>query len=195
MSEQLLLPAMTPSTPMGPDRVFFAIVPETHAATRSGRLAELLRFKHNLIGKPLGLDRFHVSLAHLGDFNGVPPDFVESAGKAASAVASRLAPFEVRFDHAMSFRRKSGRRPLVLLQENENPFMKTLLRELLIALGICRRGYDVDFIPHMTLLYDETGVGKEHIDPIGWTVNEIVLIHSLVGQSRHIPLGRWPLKG
>ena len=51
------------------------------------------------------------------------------------------------------------------------------------------------FKPHVTLLYDDGHVPPQTSLPIGWTVDELVLIHSLVGQSRHIVLGRWPLQG
>ena len=47
-----------------------------------------------------------------------------------------------------------------------------------------------DFTPHVTLLYAERNVEEHPIEPIGWTVSEFVLIHSMRG---HVHLGRWPL--
>jgi len=49
--------------------------------------------------------------------------------------------------------------------------------------------------PHLTLLYDARRVDEQPIDPIRWTVREFVLVHSLLGQTRYIPLGKWPLRG
>lgn len=47
--------------------------------------------------------------------------------------------------------------------------------------------------PHVTLLYDDRHVAEHAVDTIRWTVQEFVLVHSLVGQTLYIPLGRWPL--
>jgi 2'-5' RNA ligase len=33
------------------------------------------------------------------------------------------------------------------------------------------------------------------VEPIRWTVREFVLVHSLLGQTRHVPLARWSLGG
>jgi 2'-5' RNA ligase len=51
------------------------------------------------------------------------------------------------------------------------------------------------FMPHVTLLYDRQTVDAQGITPVSWRVTEFVLVHSLLGQSRHIVLGRWPLRG
>lgn len=49
------------------------------------------------------------------------------------------------------------------------------------------------FEPHVTVGYMDTTLRAESIDPIAWMVEEIFLIHSLVGQSQYIELGRWKL--
>lgn len=43
------------------------------------------------------------------------------------------------------------------------------------------------------LLYDPQGIAEHAIEPIRWTAREFVLVHSLLGRSRHVPLGRWAL--
>ena len=61
-----------------------------------------------------------------------------------------------------------------------------------------RQRYDRQFrrwMPHITLLYDGRGIGEHVVEPVRWTVKELVLVHSLLGQSRYIPLGRWSLRG
>jgi RNA 2',3'-cyclic 3'-phosphodiesterase len=50
------------------------------------------------------------------------------------------------------------------------------------------------FTPHVTLAYDPQEVPLQAIEPIRWVVSEFVLVHSLIRQTRHIVLGRWPLK-
>lgn len=197
LSQPFLLPDMPqPALQRGSDRLFFALVPSALASGIISEFAHESRYRHGLLGRPLTPERLHVSLVHLGDFHGVPHHFVEAAGKAVSAVAASLAPFEVKFDFAESFRRKKGLRPFVLRQEHTDPNLKNLLRHLLLALGFRSEGdREMDFTPHVTLLYDEKSVAKERIVPISWKVEEIVLVHSLVGQSRHIPLGRWKLAG
>jgi 2'-5' RNA ligase len=49
------------------------------------------------------------------------------------------------------------------------------------------------FTPHVTLLRDRISVPEQEIEPICWTAREFVLVHSLLGQTQHIPLGRWSL--
>jgi 2'-5' RNA ligase len=48
--------------------------------------------------------------------------------------------------------------------------------------------------PHLTFLYGDHRVPDLDIDLISWTVREFVLGRSVHGQSRHMQLGRWPLR-
>ncbi len=70
--------------------------------------------------------------------------------------------------------------------------MRQVLSAALAGAGQ-RRVAATQFTPHVTLLYDDKLVAEQPIPPIGWTVTEFVLIHSLLGKTEHIPLGRWPL--
>ncbi|GLS37667.1 hypothetical protein GCM10010869_32610 [Mesorhizobium tianshanense] len=52
--------------------------------------------------------------------------------------------------------------------------------------------------PHVTLLRDEVRVPRVReriVEPIGWTVRDFVLIHSLIRQGLYKELGRWQLNG
>ncbi|RYE41204.1 MAG: hypothetical protein EOP21_08990 [Hyphomicrobiales bacterium] len=49
------------------------------------------------------------------------------------------------------------------------------------------------FRPHVTLLYDNQLVAGREIAPVQWTVRDVVLVRSVVGQGRHVIEGRWPL--
>lgn len=195
MPEQLFLPGMPTllkSNDEALDRLFLAVFPDTTSAAQIARLREPLCAKHGLSGSRIAPDRFHVTLHHLGDFRGVPEHVVEAASMAAAATAASKPPFEITFDHVESFSGRPGRRPFVLRANGSNADLMELHRRLVTALG--KRG-NVKFVPHITLLYDEQGVAKEPVDPVSWTINEIVLIRSLLGKTRHIPLGRWKLEG
>ena len=51
------------------------------------------------------------------------------------------------------------------------------------------------FTPHVTPGYNDRFKVEQIIYPITWTVNEFVLVRSLLGQTRHIELARWKLRG
>lgn len=174
------------------DRLFLAVFPDEAAKDRLDALAHGLRAGRGLSGRPLARDRFHCTLRHLGDFAGVPQHIVDAASRAAASLVSTPA-FDVTFDRLVSF---GGReqKPWVLLGGEGAEGLQALHSKLQPALakipGVPR---ETRLTPHVTLLYDRTGVPEQAIDPIGWTVNEVVLVHSLLGQTRHVPLARWSL--
>jgi RNA 2',3'-cyclic 3'-phosphodiesterase len=49
------------------------------------------------------------------------------------------------------------------------------------------------FTPHMTLLRDAHRVPDHDIEPIEWQVQDVVLVHSLLGKTTHRHLARVPL--
>jgi 2'-5' RNA ligase len=183
--------AGSPVAPRATDSLFFAVYPDGAAAQRIARLAERLRVEHRLAGKSFGAARFHVTLHHLGSHAGLPPALVGAASRAAATIA--LPPFEVVFDRVASFPRKV-RLPFVL----KGPGAAGLVA-LQQAVGEALRGAGIAisaeraYTPHLTLLYDDRRVAEQPVEPIGWTVHELVLVRSLLGRSQHLPLGRWPL--
>jgi RNA 2',3'-cyclic 3'-phosphodiesterase len=194
MPEQLSLPGM--STPAKPrpetrDRLFLAVLPDAAAAAQIVGLRETLCARHGLTGSQIAQDRLHVTLHHLGDFRGVPEHVVRAASMAAAATAATAPRFEARLDQVESFSGKPGHRPFVLRDSGGNDALQELHRRVITALG---KNGNAKFVPHVTLLYDEKGVGREPVDAISWTVKEIVLVHSLLGKTRYITLGRWALQ-
>lgn len=193
---QASLPGFDPPPALG-DSLFFAILPDALAASRIAQIAEQLRNAHGLKGKTLQTDRFHVTLHHLGNYAGLPPDVVAMTREAGASVANAMPPFELAFDSVESFSNTPRNRPLVLRggdglialtafqQALATPLKKTAVRHRL------KLGYT----PHLTLLYDDRSVSLQVIESVAWTARELVLVHSLVGQSRHVYLGRWPLNG
>lgn len=194
MPEQLSLPGMSAPAKLRQetrDRLFLAVLPDAATAAQIGSLREMLCARHGLTGSHIAQDRLHVTLHHLGDFRGVPEHVVRAASNAAAATAAIVPQFEVSLDQVESFSGKPGHRPFVLRDSGGNDALQELHRRVIMALG---RSGNTKFVPHVTLLYDEKGVGREPIDPISWTVSEIVLVHSLLGKTRYITLGRWPLQ-
>jgi 2'-5' RNA ligase len=194
MPEQLSFDGFGTAQAVPADRLFFAIFPDASAAGRIARLARDLSDQHGLKGKPFATARFHISLFHLGDFVGLPQRIVMAAKHAAARVAP-LA-FDVTFDRAVCFRGK-GNRPLVLCGgEGFAPLiaLRQSLRAAMKPSGSAR-GAGSAFTPHVTLLYDDRTVAEQPVEAISWTVRELFLVHSLIGQSRYIRLGQWRLQG
>jgi 2'-5' RNA ligase len=78
------------------------------------------------------------------------------------------------------------------------PVLKAFQQKLALAIadaGIWpNRGFRFD--PHVTLAYEQEESFRRPVwCPIGWRSHEFVLIHSLVGLTEHVELGRWSLEG
>ncbi|MBO9662566.1 2'-5' RNA ligase family protein [Dokdonella sp.] len=189
-------PSLAGFAPAAPtDRLFLAVYPDAAAAERIAALAQTLRERHGLRGRPLAAERLHVTLHHLGDYVDVPGDVVRMAGAAAERVEA--SPFEVGFDRAESFAARSGKKPFVLLGEHGIAHLAELQRalgEALRASGLAR-WVAPRFTPHVTLLYDDAAIAAQPVEPVRWRVEEFVLVHSLLGRSQHTPLARWRLRG
>lgn len=190
--EPRLSDSFGPSKPA--DRLFLAVFGKEDESLRAHEIGQSLRLTHGLRGRPLPPKRLHETLVHLGDFSGVPGEVVENARSASAKVASGMRRFEMVFNRVMSFPRKVGRRPLVMLDGGHCLVIHELQQRLCAALGISGGGRK--FTPHVTLLYDEREIAEQFLpEPVVWTVSEIVLVHSLVGKSTYRELGRWELGG
>jgi len=175
------------------DRLFLGLFPNAATAAVIAGLGEELKRKHGLKRPVHEPDRLHITLFHLGDFAGLPQDLVRRT--VAAAEAMRAAPFEVNFDHATSFSGRPGNRPFIL-KGSEDALAD--LQAYRAALGMALAGQGVKtagaFTPHVTLLYDDPMIEPDPIAPISWTVRELVLVRSLLGQGVHEHIGRWPLE-
>ena len=191
----------TPEPAVPTDRLFFAILPDPATAVKIGDFTQQLSQNHGLRGRPLLADRLHITLHHVGDFAGLPDDLVDSACQAAAKI--HAAPFDVTFDRVLSFGRKSRNRPIVLLgnQTTSGGLADLMVFQKDVYAQMCRAGLQGDkqiarqnahFTPHTTLLYDMNEVPEQAIEPISWRVTEFVLVHSLLGKTKHIHLARWP---
>jgi len=168
-------------------RLYFGAVPDSEARAKIGRLGQILKRAHRFAGKPIEPDRLHVSLLFLG----APSEDLARIGLEVGA-AVRMPRFDVVFDRTVSFRGRLGQRPFVLVGGDGWSPLQSLRQQMVEAMmrtglkGWARRA----FTPHVTLWYGEREVDEHPIEPIGWTVREFVLIHSLRG---HTHLARWPL--
>lgn len=168
------------------DRLFLAVLPDPDTAARIAQLARHLRIGHDLTGKPLEAAHFHVTLCHIGDGIGLPREVVTAVTERTRDVA--MPPFKVMFDRVKSFRNGA----LVLCGDDSVVGLEVLQQRLSDALD-GRPGPARPFTPHVTLLRDGQIVAEQPIEPIGWTVREVVLVHSLLGQTTHRHVARLPL--
>jgi 2'-5' RNA ligase len=167
--------------------LFLAILPDADALSRIWERAAIVRRAHGFEAPLTPRDRLHVTLLPL---NGLYESEVEAVCQAMAEV--RSAPFEVSFDYTTSFRGRPGSQPFVLAGDHGLKSLKAFRR--LLAAAFTRKGLGHlarrQFTPHVTLLFGDRAVEEHPFGPIGWTVRDIVLIHSMKG---HRHLARWPL--
>lgn len=149
--------------------------------------------RHGLEGRRVAGERLHITLHWLGDHAEFPAALARHACLAGTRMVSE--PFDVVLDRIGSIGDAYNSGPLVLSGGGALAALRGFQRELgeaLRAVGIEafeRRS----FKPHMTLLYTPTYVAREPVAPVAWTVSELLLIDSHIGQVVHEVVGRWPL--
>jgi 2'-5' RNA ligase len=172
------------------DRLFLGIRLDAQAAYSARQVAWNLRNRHQLTSWPRPTSLMHVTLRHIGDFNGIPGGLVEQVREAAASVEMR--PFEVAFDGVMSVRDNC----IVLVGEDGVVGIRKLERALSEALETGKiREPSRSFKPLVTLMYETTPIAAEPLrQPVRWKVDEFVLIHSLLSQSKYVVLKTFPLR-
>jgi 2'-5' RNA ligase len=186
------LPGFEGAAPI--DNLFFAIFPDIDTSVRINDLAREIGIRHDLRGKPLRKDRFHVTLHELGAYDGVPPALVRDASRGAGELD--VAPFGVTFDRVASFAGGQTKPCVLLGPEDDSPlhrFRHALGKRL--SLHGAGKHLKSSFTPHVTLRYEVASVPMQAVPAIWWTVREFVLVHSVTGRTEHRILGRWPLRG
>jgi RNA 2',3'-cyclic 3'-phosphodiesterase len=172
------------------DGLFFATFPDPAAAVRVANIAKQFRCAYGLKGAPLLHHRFHVTVNGLGNYDGVPRSVVDKAIAAGGLVTSW--PFDVAFDRVTSF---AGADALVLCGGDGVDGLLMFQQSLSTAMREAGLHASLQFTPHITLLYDGRRIEEQFIEPVRWTVRDFVLVHSLRGETIHIPLKRWRLRG
>lgn len=172
------------------DRLFFAVLPDAEAMEAICRLRRKLGERAGLSGPEVPPEHLHVTLWRVGDYV-VPPTAEDIDAIVRQAGTVDRPPFRLSFGGAKSLSRGA----LVLCPGRgsaELEGLSTRLRERLIPPGTERKNA---VRPHLTLMRSETILPERRIKAIGWTVREIVLVHSLLGKATHRVVGRLPLCG
>ncbi|HUA79870.1 MAG TPA: RNA 2',3'-cyclic phosphodiesterase [Dyella sp.] len=170
------------------DRLFLAIFPDTPHAARLTAIADRYLADRRLGAGAVKADRLHVTVFHLGDYIGLPPGLAANAAEALSRLVAE--PFAVRFDQIGSFGKRTFKSPLVLGATDGNDALHALHKQLATHLRACGLGQHThgSFTPHMTMAYGKATMPLEKMEPVVWPVGEVRLVHSLLGQTRHIGL-------
>lgn len=180
--------ARTTPRRLATDRLFFAVRPDQETAAEISERTKLWRTEHGLTGRPLKPEHLHVTLFHVGDATGTPSaELIEALAERVAAV--EMPAFRVEFDRVMSFSNGA----FVLGGDESLIGLEVLQQRLSDALDPSPRPAR-RFVPHVTLLRDNRHIAEQSIERIGWTAREVVLVHSLLGQTTHRDLVRLPLR-
>lgn len=108
-----------------------------------------------------------------------------------------MPPCRVAFDNVRSLLGNGRNRPLVLGGGDGVAGLVQFQNRLGWAMEQAGLGRWIgpNWFPHLTLFYDDRTIKEEAIEPVSWVVRDFVLVHSLLGRTRYIPLARWPLRG
>ncbi|ATE63065.1 2'-5' RNA ligase family protein [Rhizorhabdus dicambivorans] len=165
-------------------RLFFALMPD------AGIVPEIAAVRGEIgVAKSHVLDhRLHITLWALDLPMSPTPGLIADLCAAAARVegpALRLVLQEL-----------VGNGHVTCLKPGEPmPVLKAFQQRLQLAIadaGIWpNRGFRFD--PHMTLAYGQDGGVRRPIWPLSWRAEEFMLVHSLVGLTEHVVLGRWKL--
>ena len=166
-------------------RYFFALKPEPVMARRTAAFAQERLGPQGL----LAADRLHVTLALTEDRARADDALVAALRRAGDAV--RAAPFDLLLD-----RLSHGSATVALRPGRTSPPLQALQAGIAGAMareGIAMRA-DWRFSPHETLCYRKGPSHMEAIEGFVWHVRDFVLVHSLIGLTRHETIACWPLR-
>jgi len=171
--------------------LFLSIFPDSGTARSIIKLADTLRQKHGLRGRVRPVSHLHVSLFFLGGVNDIPASAMEVIGQVCKTVVADTHIFEISFNRVMSFHERVGNHPLVFVGDDDGNQSVRKLQGLLDAKFLRGSHTTRKFIPHLTLLYDRLKLAPKPVEPVFWTVREIVLVRSEIGATKYDWLGRW----
>ncbi|MBN8816144.1 MAG: 2'-5' RNA ligase family protein [Sphingomonas sp.] len=164
-------------------RLFFAIKP-TLAAIPAIEEAR----RRYCPGRAVRNEHLHVTMEIFDDHSGFPAALADTL--VAIGDGLDMPGFDLSLDRVVGTMRSVALRPgarstgLKLLQRA----IDGAVRDAGLTV---RDGWT--FSPHVTLGYRDDRPFVRSIVPIVWHVDELVLIHSFVGETRHEIIERWPL--
>ena len=97
----------------------------------------------------------------------------------------------------MTSRAGTATPPVVLVGEEGvigAELLHTAIHKALVTGSMAPRR-EPEIWPHVSLLWDKRELPKTFVEPIGWTVTELVLLDAIFGEGRQEVLGRWALSG
>jgi 2'-5' RNA ligase len=166
------------------DRFFFALKPPELLAR------SIAEFGRSFGGEWIRPDRLHMTVAISGDYRAYPSAYVETLLRVGDRIAA--APCRVKLRQLV----QSEQSLLLLPDTSDRPF-----REIYDCIDGGMRGAraplrrNVGYAPHMTLSYRDALPFQRRIDGFAWDADEVLLIHSLVGRTKHRCLKSWKLAG
>jgi len=164
-------------------RLFFAVRPPDGAVRYI--IEEQRRFGPGHAVRP---EHLHLTTVIVNDHEMFP------AGIAARMCAIGDAIAADRFPIILDQVAASHRSVVMVPSERLNAFhaFQRRLAGAMMRAGLGQR-HNWRFSPHVTLLYRHGAPLRQWTDALSWTATEFLLIHSLLGLTRHEVLARWPL--
>lgn len=150
-------------------------------------IARIVAMPRNDPGR--GGDLLHVTLLSLFDLHYAPPEWLPAVIAALDSFEG--AAFPLAFDRIENRKAVTLRNRAVLVEARA--FQAALVRHLLERKAPMMLGTTPE--PHVTINYHGDRQGAQKIPPVAWTVEEIILMESVVGKTCHVEHGRWRLKG
>jgi 2'-5' RNA ligase len=147
--------------------------------------AQIVALPRNDPGRPAEL--LHVTLLSLFDLHYAPPEWLPAVIAALDSFRSH--PFPLAFDRIENRKAVTLRTRAPLAEARA--FQASLVRHLLAHRAPLMLGTTPE--PHLTINYHGDRLRAQKMAPIGWTVDEILLVESIVGKTTHDVHGRWRL--
>jgi 2'-5' RNA ligase len=164
-------------------RLFFALKPPVPEARRIGQVRDCL----GLAERGVADDRLHMTMGITGDHARMADAIVTKLPAIGDTVSGEAS--------AVTLDRLSGSMRSVALRPSRRPpalaSVQGQNQRLLDYWGLAREGWS--FSPHVTLLYRTGQPFQTPIPPRGWQADELFLVHSVVGETRHILIDRWKI--
>lgn len=175
---------------------FLALFPDPNAAAQMIELGNQIRRENGILSRLRPLTHLHISLHFFGYGSDASEALAAILDPMCKAVTVVTPPFDIELNRVMSFRGRPGNNPMVLVGDDQkNVPLKKLHQTLEVQLVKSRLSARPNnkFVPHVTLLYDKQILAPTAIDPVAWSVEEIVLVRSEVGATKYECPGRWKL--
>lgn len=178
--------------------LFVAFVPDEPAIRRIVECRNRIADRYGPVGNLVRPELLHVTLVWMGDYEGeLPPRIVRETSEACTAMAAGFGTFPIQLGQIGFYKTKPGSYPLIMKGgEGGNPqlmeFQEALKKQLALRGTPCKDSKKFD--PHLTLSRGSLEV-SEATDPVHWIAGEVVLLQSLLGESRYVTLGKWQLAG